>query len=81
MITKKDEYTILVTKTETTEVKREYDYKFLLEQKQRVIEQKTNEIAQRDAEIAELDDLITQADLLGVVEKVEAKEVMVEKNS
>ena len=72
METKKiDENTIEIKKTETKETIIQYDYGFLKQQLKDIQAQKDRDNAQRDAELLEVQTLLTKADELGIIEKVE----------
>lgn len=70
-VTKVDDNSIEVTKTETKETVNTYDYGFLKQQLVDIQAQKDKDNTLRDAEIAEVNALILEADKLGVTEKVE----------
>ena len=77
---KKDEYTLIVTKPKLVEepsvtetIKQEYDYGFLLKQKEAITKQRDEMITIKEKELTEVEDLITEADKLGIIE--ETKEV------
>jgi len=68
------ELKVIDVKTESVE--NVYNLNFLLEQKKTITAQKIREMAQRDKELAEVDDLIAKCKELGIVEKVEIKEII-----
>jgi len=65
-----------VIKVETKEIEVVYNLNFLIEQRKTIQAQKNREMAQRDKELAEVDDLIAKCKELGIVEKVEIKEII-----
>ena len=65
-----------VIKVETKEIEVVYNLNFLIEQRKTIQVQKNREMAQRDKELAEVDDLIAKCKELGIVEKVEIKEII-----
>ena len=65
-----------VIKTETRKIEVVYNLNFLIEQRKTIQAQKNREMAQRDKELAEVDDLIAKCKELGIVEKVEIKEII-----
>ena len=65
-----------VIKTETRNIEVVYNLNFLIEQRKTIQAQKNREMAQRDKELAEVDDLIAKCKELGIVEKVEIKEII-----
>lgn len=54
---------------------REYDYDFLLKQRESINKQKAEQIAQRDLELAEVEQLIKGCEDLGVKSAIEIKEI------
>lgn len=52
---------LIVTETETKEVSKSYDYKFLIEQRVAIQSQKDSDNIKRDAELVEVDLLISEA--------------------
>ena len=74
--TKKDKYTLEVESPKKIEAlsdveteKKEYDYKFLLEQRGNVTSQRDELIALKNAELKEVETLIAEAEKLGLIEK------------
>ena len=68
-----------VIKTETRNIEVVYNLNFLIEQRKTIQAQKEREITQRDKELTEVDDLIAKCKELGIVEKVEIKEIIKQK--
>ena len=65
-----------VIKTETRNIEVVYNLNFLIEQRKTIQSQKEREITQRDKELTEVDNLIVKCKELGIVEKVEIKEII-----
>ena len=76
--TKKDEYTLQVEQPKMVEKPsdieteiRTYDYDFLLNQKEAITKQRNEIIALKEKELAEVENLITEAQKLGIMERIE----------
>jgi predicted lactoylglutathione lyase len=80
--TKKDETTLLVTKPieniEKPAETQEYKLSFLKEQVLSITKQRDEMIALKEKELAEVEKLIVEAEKLGIVEKEEVVEEIIE---
>ena len=83
MYAKLDDFTLSVEKPKTVLVEQQdksktvntnYDYGFLLKQRQSITEQRDEMIALKEAELAEVNELIAEAEKLGIGARPEPKE-------
>ncbi len=68
-MTKVDDNTIKVVKTEQTTRETTYSYEDLISQRANIIRQKEDFVAQRDKEIAEVDAILAKCKELGITSK------------